>query len=151
MFFPYSCNFPIYSQLYFYTWAGRRCQIILNSFLSYSHGGPAGEERCRIRSTSEMGTGFSGRGVLPIVEYHSDDGNTLPSSGMQVRSAVGARRTGAVRAAFYAVAGGKLRGDAERDGAGQCAARPAEGNHAFHNGKRRAAGAGGHQRAAPYG
>jgi hypothetical protein len=84
--------------------------------------------------------------VAPVCALH---GYTLQSYGMQERLAAGTRRaTAGLRFALYAIDRGKLRGDASRNGAGIRSARPAEGNHAVYYGKRRAAGARGHQRLA---
>jgi len=68
---------------------------------------------------------------------------------MQERLAASPRRAAAgLRFALHTLDRGKLRGNETRDGAGERSARAAEGNHAVHYGKRRAAGAGGYQRLA---
>jgi len=47
-------------------------------------------------------------------QYHGSHGNALPDFGLQERSAAGYCGAAALRPALYALAGGKLRGDAAR-------------------------------------
>jgi len=85
--------------------------------------------------------------LAPVCALH---GYTLQSNGMQERLAASPRRAAAgLRFALHTIDRRKLRGNEARDGAGECSARPAEGNHALYYGKRRAASARCHQWLAP--
>src|SRR6266850_3340904 len=81
----------------------------------------------------------------------NDHGNPLPNRRMQDRLATGVGRAAIVRAALYAVAGKRLRGDAAGDGAGQYRARASTRDYAIHYRERGEVGASGYQRVAAYG
>jgi hypothetical protein len=81
--------------------------------------------------------------LAPVCALH---GYTLQSNGMQERLAASPGRAAAgLCFALHTIHRGKLRGDEARDSAGECPTRTAEGNHAVHYGKRRAASARGYQ------
>src|SRR5712672_2420354 len=77
-------------------------------------------------------------------------GNPLPNRRMQNRLATGVGRAATVRAALYAVAGKRLRGDAAGDGTVQYRARTATRDHAIYYREWGKVGAGGYQRITSY-
>src|SRR5712672_324438 len=62
-----------------------------------------------------------------------DHGNPLPNRRMQDRLATGVGRAAIMRAALYAVAGERVRGDGPGDGAGQYGTLAAIRYHAIHH------------------
>src|ERR1700730_4016665 len=84
----------------------------------------------------------------PFLTGRATDERTLSHFGLQTRRADAAGRAAAVHPAFHAFARVELFGDAAGNGIGKYPARTAAADHGIHNRKRRAAGAGGNQRAA---